>query len=210
LQVLSQPEKWGLKPLILLAVSRTRCYSSDATRYELPSAFFNIAITVTIIITITVTIFITIIAPLWNDPPTRARLHALLLWVLLLLRLHRALPPNVPTASSYQAIAQVLAGDTSPCRSLVNTLVAASASSRSPQPLKRQAQNHLSCLTCLRWPALADPIRARALLLLAGVESNAFETTVNPSDNPQLPRALASSESAKPSTLFILALQFVV
>jgi hypothetical protein len=79
-----------------------------------------------------------------------------------------------------------------------------------PQPLKRQAQNHSSRLSCLRWPALADPIRARALLLLAGVECNAFETTVNPSDNPQLPPAPAPSQSAKPSTLFILALQFAV
>ena len=55
---------------------------------------------------------------------------------------------------------------------------------------------------------MADPIRARALLLLAGVECNAFETTVNPFDEPQLPRARDPFGSAiQPSTSFILALQ---
>lgn len=75
-----------------------------------------------------------------------------------LLLAHASLHFSSSFFSSYSTA--VLSGDTSPCRSLVNALVAASASSR--------------------WPALADPIRVRALLLLAGVECNAFETTLTP------------------------------
>ena len=100
---------------------------------------------------------------------------------------------------SFKVTLQVLSGDTSPCRALVNSLVAAAASSRSPTNKKIHIPKPV--IYSIRWPAQADPIRARALLLLAGVECNAFETTVTTSaklqkqnPKPLAPEPLQNSE----------------